>query len=348
MKCKFEDIDIEAITAYLPPNIREMDSLIPIYGEKVVKQTVLGSGIERLHVADDDQTSSDMCYEAAEYLIEKEQIDRGELDGLVMVSQTFDYLGPASSIILQDRLQLSKDTVCFDIIYGCSGYIYGIYQAAMMIASGSCNKVLLVNGETNTKLMDDREKDQVMVFGDCASATMISKGKGQLAFHILSDGSRHKAVVNLVHGFRTPILLRNNEVPMKSDGTPVVAINDGMAVFDFIIHDGKDSIRTMLEYMNWGKDEVDFYAFHQATKVTLDFMRKRLKLDKNKSPFCLQDYGNTSSTTIPLVLSSYAQNEHVDPSKWKKVIMSAYGLGLSWGSIACDLSKTRIYKPINC
>ena len=347
MKCKIEGIDIEAIATYLPPNIREMDSLIPVYGEKVVKQTVLGSGIERLHVADDDQTSSDMCYEAAEYLIEKEQIDRSKIDGLVMVSQTFDYLGPASSIILQDRLQLSKDTVCFDIIYGCSGYIYGVYQATMMIASGSCDKVLLVNGETNTKLMDDREKDQVMVFGDCASATMITKGKGQLAFHILSDGSRHKAVVNLVNGFRTPILLRNNEVPMKSDGTPVVAINDGMAVFDFIIHDGKDSIRTMLEYMNWEKDEVDFYAFHQATKVTLDFMRKRLKLDKNKSPFCLQDYGNTSSTTIPLVLSSYVQNEHVDPSKWNKVIMSAYGLGLSWGSIACDLSNTRIYKPIN-
>ena len=347
MKCKLKGIDIEAITTYLPPKIREMDSLIPVYGEKVVKQTVLGSGIERLHVADDDQTSSDMCYEAAEYLIEKEQIDRSKIDGLVMVSQTFDYLGPASSIILQDRLQLSKDTVCFDIIYGCSGYIYGVYQATMMIASGSCDKVLLVNGETNTKLMDDREKDQVMVFGDCASATMITKGKGQLAFHILSDGSRHKAVVNLVNGFRTPILLRYNEVPMKSDGTPVVAINDGMAVFDFIIHDGKDSIRTMLEYMNWEKDEVDFYAFHQATKVTLDFMRKRLKLDKNKSPFCLQDYGNTSSTTIPLVLSSYVQNEHVDPSKWNKVIMSAYGLGLSWGSIACDLSNTRIYKPIN-
>ena len=144
MKCKFEGIEIEAITTYLPPNIREMDSLIPIYGEKVVRQTVLGSGIQRLHVANDDQTSLDMCYEAAEYLFEKDQIDRSKIDGLVMISQSFDYLGPASSIILQDKLHLSKETVCFDIIYGCSGYIYGVYQAALMIASGSCKNVLLL------------------------------------------------------------------------------------------------------------------------------------------------------------------------------------------------------------
>ena len=154
MKCKIEGIDIVAMTTYLPPKIREMDSLLPIYGEKVIRQTVLGSGIERLHVASDDQTSLDMCYEAAEHLFKKEQIDRSKIDGLVMISQTFDYLGPASSIILQDKLHLSEDTVCFDIIYGCSGYIYGIYQAAMMIASGSCKNVLLLNGETNTRLMD--------------------------------------------------------------------------------------------------------------------------------------------------------------------------------------------------
>jgi 3-oxoacyl-[acyl-carrier-protein] synthase-3 len=347
MKCKIEGINIEAIATYLPPDIREMDSLIPIYGEKVVRQTVLGSGIQRLHVAHEDQTSTDMCYEAAEYLFKKDNIDRSKIDGLVMISQTFDYLGPASSIILQDKLHLSGDTVCFDIIYGCSGYIYGIYQAAIMIASGSCNNVLLLNGETNTRLMDNKEKDQVMVFGDCASATLISRGKGQLAFHIRSDGSRHKSVVNLINGFRTPILLRNNEVPIKSDGTPAVATNDGMAVFDFIIHEGSDTIKTMLEYMNWKKDEVEFYAFHQATKVTLDFLRKRLKLDKNKSPFYLQNYGNTSSTTIPLVITSFVHGEHIDTSKWNKVIMCAFGIGLSWGSIACDLSNTRIYEPIN-
>lgn len=347
MKCKFDGIVIEAIATYLPPTIRELDTLVPVYGEQIVKQTMLGTGIQRLRVADEDQTSSDMCYEAAEHLFQKENVDRRTIDGLVMVSQTFDYLGPASSIILQDRLGLSKDTVCFDIIYGCSGYIYGVYQAAMMIASGSCNKVLLLNGETNTRLMDKVDKDHVMVFGDCGTATLISRGEGQLAFHISSDGGRHKAVVNLINGFRTPILHKNNEIPAKADGTPAVATNDGMAVFDFIIHEGSATIKTMLEYMKWGKDEVDFYALHQAVKVTLDFLRKRLKLDKSKSPFYLHNYGNTSSTTIPLVITSFAHGEPVDTSTWHKVMLVGYGVGLSWGSIACDLSRTRLYKPIN-
>lgn len=345
MQCKFEGVSIEAIATYVPPNILEMDSLIPKYGKKVVQQTILGTGIQRLHFANDDQTSLDMCYEAAEYLFSKDKIDKNIIDGLVMISQTFDYLGPASSIILQDKLGLSKDTVCFDIIYGCSGYIYGIYQAAMMIVSGSCNNVLLLNGETNTRLMDNSEKDQIMVFGDCASATFISRGKGKLAFHISSDGSRHKSVINFMNGFRTPILLKSNMVPIKNDGTYVMALNDGMAVFDFIIHDGTDTINTILKYVSWEKNDIDFYALHQATKVTLDFMRKRLKLDKNKSPFCLENYGNTSSTTIPLVITSYVHKEKIDSSKWDKVIMCGYGIGLSWGSIACDLSRTRIYEP---
>ena len=347
MKYKSNGVDIDAIATYLPPSIREMDSLIPVYGESVVRQTVKGSGIHRLRVADKDQTSSDMCYEAAEYLLQKEQIDRGEIDGLVMISQSFDYMGPASSIILQDRLKLSQDTVCFDIIYGCSGYIYGIYQAAMMIESGSCKKVLLVNGETNTRLMDDSVKDQVMVFGDCATATLLSKGSSELGINIYSDGSRHRSVLNLVNGFRTPILIRNNEIPIKADGEPVAATNDGMAVFDFIIHEGVDSIKTMLEYIGWEKDAVDFYALHQATEVTLGFVRKRLKLSKEQAPFYLQNYGNTSSTTIPLVISTYAHEKQIDTSKWDRVLMAGFGIGLSWGTIACDLSSTRIYEPIN-
>ena len=346
MKCKLEGIEIKAITTYLPKNIIEMDSFIPIYGEKVVKQTIVGSGIERIHIADDNQTSLDMCYEAAEHLLKYENYDRSNIDGLVMISQTFDYLGPASSIILQDKLGLSKETVCFDIIYGCSGYIYGIYQASLMISSGSCKNVLLLNGETNSRLMDYGEKDQAMVFGDCASATLITKGNGQLCFNIFSDGRRHQSVVNLINGFRTPILQKANMIPKKGNGELPVAINDGMSVFDFIIHEGSNVIKSTLEYMNWEKDEVDFYALHQATKVTLHFLRKRLKLDFEKSPFNLQNYGNTSSTTIPLVITSYTHDKKVDTSKWSKVIMAGYGIGLSWGSVACDLSKTSIYKPI--
>ena len=123
---------------------------------------------------------------------------------------------------------------------------------------------------------------------------------------------------------------------------------DGDKVFNFIVHCGQDSIKKMLEYKQWDKDEVDFYALHQATKFTLSYMRKRLKISPEKAPINIMNYGNTGPTTVPLVLSDLCyQGSGVDTSKFKKVIMSAYGVGLSWGTIACDLSETNIYKPIN-
>lgn len=347
MKCSFNNIQIEAISSYLPEKVREFKNLVDDFGEELINHTIKHSGIKSLRVADDLETSSDMCFEAAESLILNEKIDRSSIDGLVMVSQTFDYLGPASSIILQDRLGLSKETVCFDIIYGCSGYIYGLYQASLLISSGSCNRVLLVNGETNTRLMDDSIKEQHLVFGDAASATLISKGKGVLKFHICSDGSRHTCVLNLVNGFRPPIMIRNETMPKTASGAYAKATNDGMAVFDFILHEGADTIREVVKYSNWDMEDVDFFGLHQATKVTLDFLRRRLKISQDKAPFVSEDFGNTSSVTIPLVLTTCSRIKNLDSKNWKKVVLGAFGLGLSWGSLTCDLSETRFYKPIN-
>jgi 3-oxoacyl-[acyl-carrier-protein] synthase-3 len=347
MKCSFDNLQIDAIQTYLPSSKRNFKDLGGDFGEELINHTIKHSGIRSLRVADDFQTSSDMCFEAAESLLNQEKIDRNTIDGLVMVSQTFDYLGPASSIILQDRLGLSKETVCFDIIYGCSGYIYGLYQASLLIASGSCDKVLLVNGETNTRLMDDSVKEQHLVFGDAASATLISKGKGNIKFHICSDGSRHSCVLNLVNGFRPPIMIKNQTMPKTASGSYAKATNDGMAVFDFILHEGADTIKEIIKYSNWELQDVNFFGLHQATKVTLDFLRRRLRISQDRAPFVSEDYGNTSSVTIPLVLTTCAVVNNYDTKNWTKVVLGAFGLGLSWGSLSCDLSKTRFYKPIN-
>jgi 3-oxoacyl-[acyl-carrier-protein] synthase-3 len=101
--------------------------------------------------------------------------------------------------------------------------------------------------------------------------------------------------------------------------------------------------------MGWDKDDVDFYGLHQATKITIDFMRKKLKLAyPERAPFDIENYGNTGPTTVPLVLTDFPhRNNGVDSSKWHKVVLAAYGVGMSWGSVACDLSKTHLYKPIN-
>ena len=351
MKCLINNVSIQAIATYLPTNILEMTSLNDLYGEDDVKMVINATGVERVHVADEQQTASDMCFEAASFLIEKEKINKEDIDALVFVSQTADYRAPATSIILQDRLGLSKEIVCFDIPYGCSGYIYGIFQAASLIGSGACKNILVLAGDTTTKMINPKDRSQRMVFGDCGSATIVSKGEGQIGFHICSDGSEHEKVIIPAGGFRIPSSEDTRKEYSDSEGNIRTQENlymDGSSVFNFIIKSAQQSINTLLQYMKWDKDDVNFFALHQATRFTLSYLRKRLKLDSEKAPINIANYGNTGPTTIPLVLTDTSHNESgVDTTNWNKVLMSAYGVGLSWGSIACDLSETHIYKPIN-
>lgn len=342
MKCKINNIDIKCIATCLPEGVLEMTSLKEKFGEKVVVSTMKGTGIERLHVAAEHETTADLCAKAADKLFEATGIDRKCIDGVVFVSQTMDYFNPATSCVLQGKLGLSKDCVCFDISYGCSGYIYGLFQAATLIGSGACRNVLVLAGDTNSKVVNRESAASLMVFGDAGSATLVSKGNSCIGFHIASDGVNYKTVLNDRMGFRK---FPENT---KEDYQPDPAMS-GDDVFSFIVNVGPKTIKSVLELMGWDKDEVDFYGLHQATKITVDFMRKKLKLKRPEcAPFDIQNYGNTGPTTVPMVLTDWPYRaDGVDTSTWHKVVMAAYGVGLSWGSVACDLSKTLILRPIN-
>lgn len=343
MKCIINKVEIKSIATCLPKNVLELSSLSERFGEKKVEDTIKGSGIERLHVASIGETTADLCQQAAELIFEKENVDRSIIDGLVFVSQTFDYYNPPTSCVLQGKLKLSNDCVCFDISYGCSGYIYGIFQAASLIGSGACNNVLVLAGDTNSKTIRPHIKSDIMVFGDAGSATLVSRGDSSLGFDIETNGYDYKTVLSSKWGFRE--WPKNRESSYSTPGSGM----DGDDVFSFIVTVGPRTIRNVLELVGWDKDEVDLYGLHQATKITVDFMRRKLKLaHPERAPFDIQNYGNTGPTTVPMVLTDWPYRaEGIDTSSWHKVVLAAYGVGLSWGSIACDLSKTKIYRPIN-
>ena len=174
------------------------------------------------------------------------------------MSLTPDYAFPSTAVVLQGRLGLSKEVVAFDTAYGCSGYIYGVFQAATLIGSGACKRVLLLAGDTHSKLLDQNQKSMAMVFGDAASATIIAKGNGSLGFDLHTDGYAYDTVINKNHGFRMwpQNLDKNfNDQEMKDDD-----------VFSLIVSQGPRTIRAVLELMGWEKDDVDFFGLHQATK----------------------------------------------------------------------------------
>lgn len=348
MKAIIDNVEIKSLTAWLPTNFMEMRSLIPVYGEAEVESIVKATGVERVRIANEGMTSSDMCFNAAAALIEKDGADKAEIDGLVFVSQTSDWILPATSISLQNRLGLSKDTVCIDIHYGCSGYIYGLFQAAAWIACGACRQVLVLAGDTTTRMINEHDKASRMVFGDCGTATIVSKGEGRMGFLIHSDGSGSDRLIVPAGGFRTPVNASTSKLVWDEDRngrTQNDLFMDGMAIFNFAITKVHKNINQLIEIMEWQKEDVGFYGLHQANEFMVNYVRKKLKVDANLVPVNVRNYGNTGPATLPLLLSDLAVGH--DAYDFCKSILSGFGVGLSWGSVATDMSKTKFYSPIN-
>lgn len=350
MRTIINNIRIAAITTYLPTTKLEMSSLSSQFGEHDVTNIIAATGVERVRVADDHQTSSDLCFFAARQLIEKEELQCSEIDGLIFVSQTPDYILPSTSILLQDRLGLSKQTVCIDIHYGCSGYIYGLFQAAMWISNHACGSVLILAGDTTSKMIHPKDKSLKMVFGDCGSATLVTKGSSTMGVSICSDGSGYDKLIVPAGGFRTPCSQETEIETIDLDNnvrTPQNLYMDGMAIFDFAINNIHHNINDLIDQMGWEKDAVKLFALHQANNFMVNYIRKKLKVPPQKVPTNVTNYGNTGPSSIPLLLCDLCSGKTNEFSPLNKVIMSGFGVGLSWGSIAADLSKTRFYKPIN-
>lgn len=347
MKTKIQGLKIAAVTSYLPVRKLELSSLGDLYGDKEVASIIKATGVEQVRIADEKQTSSDMCFEAAKSLIEKEQLAKEEIGGLVFVSQTTDYLLPASSIILQDRLGLPKSTVCLDIHYGCSGYIYGIFQAALWISSGACEKVLVLAGDTTSKMINPKDKSLRMVFGDSGTATLVTKGNHEIGFSITSDGSGYQNLIIPAGGFRLPKSEKTKELSFDDDNngrTQEDLFMDGMAIFNFVLSNVHTDINDLIEFVQWDKTDVKLFALHQANNFMVNYVRKKLKVEMEKVPLNVTNYGNTGPATIPLLLSDRFSNTHPDLDK---CILSGFGVGLSLGSLSCNLKETNFYQPLN-
>ena len=347
MKTIIDNIQIAAVTSWLPLNNLEMTSLSSEYGEKEVASIIKATGVERVRIADKNDTSSDMCFRAAEHLIQQEHIDKNEIDGLVFVSQTVDYILPSTSIILQERLKLNKDVVCLDIHYGCSGYIYGIFQAALWIASKACRNVLVLAGDTTSRMIHPKDKSLRMVFGDCGTATLVTIGKSPLGVTLHSDGAGYDRLIVRAGGFRNPVSEETSLLQYDNDNngrTDNDLYMDGISIFNFAVNNVYKDIDLLLGLMCWEKDDIGIFALHQANNFMVNYVRKKIKVAAEKVSMNVTNYGNTGPATIPLLLSDVCSTQKYNLDK---VIMSGFGVGLSWGSIAANLSKTRFYSPLN-
>ena len=341
-KITFHGVGIKALSACVPANVvsnRDLGYLIP---EEEIDKTINNIGIDQRRIADDDVTASDLCYRAARQLMDDNDIAPESIDVLLFMSQTSDYRIPATSCLLQHRLGLPRETLCFDITLGCSGYLFALSTAFAYASMDGINRVLLLDGETFSKIVNRRDKVDWPLYGDAGTATLIEKGDyGQSTFILNTDGSGEN-VLKIHAGMRNPITPESCVEREQEDGnirSDLEVFMDGMDVFNFAISKVPRSIKSLLQETGHSINDVDYLVFHQANRFMMDFFVKKLKISPDRVPYCISKYGNTSSSSVPLTISSELSGR-LDGDN--TVVMSAFGAGLSWGSALLEMRDCKV------
>lgn len=342
---EFENVGIIALAAAVPHRIINNYEYTEYFDAEQVKSVVNKVEIYERRFADENTCSSDLCYAAAEKLFADNKIDRSEIDLLIFISQTPDYRMPATSILLQDRLGLPHSTIAFDINLGCSAFLYGLSVAFSMLQSGNLRKVLVLDGETRSKVYSPKDRRTAFLFGDGGVAALIERNPkfGRSFFSLNSDGSREDLIKINGGGYRHPSsaeTLRERVVDeygnIRNDEQGYM---NGSDVFNFVISEVPKDIKSLLAYAGKSTGDIDYYLFHQANNFINKYLAKKLKLDTTKIPSTVEKYGNTSSVSIPLTIVDQLQGK-VDGKK--TFLLSAFGVGMTWASAILDFNNIQL------
>lgn len=340
---RYNNVGIRAVAACVPNKKEKTVDLNYFMNDEDIEKVINQIGIEEKRIADSDVCSSDLCFKAAEKLIEDNQINKEEIDALIFVSQTGDYHQPATAPMLQHKLGLSKNCLSFDVNLACSGYVYGLSIAYSFASQCGVHKVLLLVGETMSKIVSRYDKVNTPLFGDAGTATLIEKGEyGDSIFSLHSDGSGAEVMMIPYGGFRNPSCIEGLQDEKDEDGSIRNGEQfrmDGMEVFNFGMREEPKDVKGLLAEANLTMDSIDLVIYHQANRFMTDFFSKRLKVPAEKVPYSITKFGNTSSASIPLTIVTELDAKY--PNR-EKVILSGFGAGLSWGSTIVDLTKTKV------
>ena len=331
MKSRFSNIKISGISAVLPEKVFQIDELSKTHGEREIKKIINNTGISSVRVCDEGTSSSDLCIRSAELLIEKSNIDKKNIDGLIFVSQTRDFIMPQTSFKIQNELKLSSETICYDMPLGCTGYIQGLFQACLLMNSNSCENVLLLSGDTTSKYIDEGDRSLRSLFGDAGSATIISKGKDDIYFNIKSDGS----------GVNHLIMPKDHDQKLMCSKNIYM---NGFEIFQFAVSKVPSLIRETIQDIKLNKSEITFFGFHQANKFMINHVNRLLKIDNSKSPVLIDGIGNTGPASIPVLLTELKRKNI--KMNYSNSILCGFGVGLTWGSVYCNLEETLIIETV--
>jgi len=323
---------IKGIDYYLPEKIVTNEDLVEEFPEWTIDKISKKVGISERHVTGEDETAGDMAVKAAEKLFTDKGMDRSIIDFVLLCTQSPDYHLPSTSCIIQDRLGLSTRCGAFDFNLGCSGYEYGLALAKGLVVSGIAKNVLLLTAETYTKYIHPQDKGNRTIFGDGATATLISEsGYAEIGeFCLGTDGSGAEQLI-VKTGCARHFQLAN-DYQVNEEGGIHSSDNlymNGKAIFDFTSDIVPPLIDETLQKNGLTMDDVNLFVFHQANKYMINYIRKLMGIDKERFYIFMEKVGNTVSSTIPIALCE-AEKE----GKLKgNIVLAGFGVGLSYGAV---------------
>jgi 3-oxoacyl-[acyl-carrier-protein] synthase-3 len=323
---------ITAVDYYLPEQRLSNLDLTREFADWSVQKIAAKTGIDSRPIAAPDECSSDMAAAAAERIFQR-GVDRASIDYVLFCTQSPDYFLPTSACLLQSRLGIPTTAGALDFNLGCSGYVYGLGLAKGLIETGQASKVLLLTGETYTKMLAPGDRSVRTVFGDGASATVVEAVEREQSapdfigpFVYGTDGSGAQNLI-VEHGaFRKP--LAGSDAPAK----PTLSMN-GAEVFAFTLATIPGAVNTLLQRARLTADDVDLYVFHQANRHMLDHLRRKSAIPEDKFVVHLSGCGNTVSATIPIALCEAQRAGRVNPGA--VIMLVGFGVGYSWSGAVC-------------
>lgn len=306
-------------------------------------------GIRNRYIGPDTLCTSDLCFDAAERLLAALGWEKETIDVLVFGSVTGDYRTPPTAGILQHRLGLPTSTFVLDIPMGCCGSMYAINVAGNLLSRGTVRRALLLVGDTALRMGSMKDKSRVPLFGDSGTAMALEYDPtaDEIVIEFNTLGSGYEALMTPHGGFRHPMTPDSFVEQDFGNGivrAPKDTLINGMNVFSFAISRPPISIKKMMEQYALTTDNVDYFLIHQANKLIVDRIVKKMKLPPEKVPYDLQEFGNLGGASIPMLMT-YNLHEELR-QRPLTILCSSFGLGLTWGTMLLRTS-TIVVPQIN-
>lgn len=328
---------LAGITSCVPKNLISNHYFLDNFSSKDIESITKMTGVHSRFWSLGESTS-DLCVAAGNHLLDKLEWSPESIDGLLFITQTPDYIMPATSIKIQGALGLTNCKVALDLNLGCSGYPYGLWLAMNMIQGGGFKRILLAVGETPSKIVNQSDRSTAMLFGDAGAVTAIEKTNNTDVANFIFGSDPNGQSSLIVPGNR---FAKSSAVSKKYNEQDLNYLYmDGSDVFNFTLKLMPNLIEETIKLSSG----IDFFLFHQANLFLLNHLVKKTKIDSKKVPLNISDYGNTSSASIPLLMCTRLDVDSINNSM---VAMFGFGVGYSWGSASMQLKNIQVLDKIS-